>query len=79
MKYDNEKDRNEYGYDAGNIVDGIVQLDPDTKEYVLVDDDDGVGFSTQNVLKSLEGKKVRVTIISFEAIEAMEKLLAKSQ
>lgn len=75
MDFDNSRDRNSYGYDAGNIVDGVVSKDTTRNEYVLIDED-GVGFSSQEVLKGLEGKKVRLTIISFESIEAMEKLLS---
>jgi hypothetical protein len=75
MKYDNSRDRAQYGYDAGNIVDGDVIYDESKKEYVVVDDD-GLGFSTQELLKSLLGKKVRITCISFEAIEQIEKMMA---
>lgn len=76
MKYDNDRDRTQYGYDAGNIIDGDVTLDAERQEYVLVDDE-GVAFSVQDLLKSLIGKKVRMTCISFEAIENIEKLMAK--
>ena len=74
MEYDNSRDRKKYGYDAGNIVDGVVTADPSTGELVLVDED-GVAFSSQCVLKELVGKKVRVTVVSFESIEELEKLL----
>jgi hypothetical protein len=78
MKYDNERDRLQYGYDAGNIVDGVVQYDPETKEYVIVDEA-GVGFSTQALLKELETKKIRFTCVSFESIENIQKLLASTK
>lgn len=77
MKYDNDRDRLQYGYDAGNIIDGEVVFDEDKKEYVLLDED-GLGFSTQDLLKSLVGKKVRLTCITFESIEAIEKMLIKT-
>lgn len=77
MEYDNVRDRNLYGYDAGNIVDGEVILDAMTGEYVILDDD-GKAFSTQALLKSLVGKKVRLTCISFEAIETLEKIIAQA-
>lgn len=75
MRYDNERDRNAHGYDAGAIVDGTVVYDEDRKEYVLVDED-GTAFSSQEVLKTLLGKQVRLTCVSFEAIESLEKLVA---
>jgi hypothetical protein len=74
MEYDNKRERNLYGYDAGNIVDGQVVLDPSTNEYVILDED-GVAFSTQKLLKSLDGQKVRITCISFESIEKIEQML----
>jgi len=76
MDYDNSRDRKQYGYDAGNIVDGVVTTDPSTGELVLVDED-GIAFSSQSVLRELLGKKVRMTIVSFESIEELEKLLAR--
>jgi hypothetical protein len=78
MDYDNSRDRKQYGYDAGNIVDGVVTSDPSTGELVLVDED-GIAFSSQSVLRELLGKKVRMTIVSFESIEELEKLLARHQ
>lgn len=74
MKYDNERDRLKYGYDAGNIIDGKVVWDENTKEYVILDDE-GTAFSSQSLLKSLHGKKVRLTCISFESIENIQKML----
>lgn len=71
FKYDNDRDRQAYGYDAGVIVDGVVTSDPDTKMLVLVDED-GVAFDPQAVLQDLLGHKVRLTMISFEAIDNME-------
>lgn len=78
LKYDNERDRNAHGYDAGNIVDGTVTLDPEKGEYVLLDDD-GVAFSTQSFLAGQVGKKVRLTCISFEAMETIEKMIEASK
>ncbi len=74
VDYDNERDKTRYGYDAGNIVDGTSALDEARGEYVVVDDD-GVAFSIQDLLKSLSGKRVRITCISFESLEKMAKLL----
>ena len=78
MRYDNDRDRNAHGYDAGAIVDGTVVYDDERKEFVLVDDE-GVAFSSQEVLKTLVGKQVRLTCVSFEAIENLEKLVALSE
>jgi hypothetical protein len=78
MDYDNGRDRKQYGYDAGSLVDGTVTQDPDTREWVLVDED-GKAFSSQAVLAELAGKKVRITVVSFEAIETIEKMLAATQ
>ena len=61
--------------DVGQIVDGRVEIDPTTGSVVLVDDD-GSRFDPIEALSSLLGKKVRLTMVSFEAIEAMEKVLA---
>ena len=77
-KYDNERDRLEYGYDAGTIIDGEVKYDTSINEYVVVDDD-GVAFSVQFLLKSLLDKKIRLTCISFESIENIQKMLLASQ
>jgi predicted DNA-binding antitoxin AbrB/MazE fold protein len=73
MKYDNERDRNLYGYDAGQIVDGVVTWDSDQERFILVDED-GIGFDPMSVLKLLEGKKIRMTIISQESMEKMSKM-----
>ena len=78
MQYDNLRDRTDYGYDAGTVVDGVVTLDSNTGEYVIVDDD-GIAFSSQRVLSSLTGKQVRITCISFEAIQTIEAMLRKTQ
>ncbi len=78
MDYDNDRDRLTHGYDAGVIVDGEVVHDPDTGEYVLLDED-GRAFSSQQLLKLLSGKRVRLTCISFEAMESLEKLVHQSQ
>jgi hypothetical protein len=75
---DNERDRFDYGYDAGTIVDGEVKLDAGTGQYVLVDDD-GKVFNPQRVLETLVGKKVRMTMVSFEAMENMEHMYAAAQ
>jgi hypothetical protein len=72
---DNDRDRYSYGYDAGNIIDGVVHLDLSTNKFVLIDDD-GEVFDPNAVLQTLMGKKVRITMISFESMEALEKLLA---
>jgi len=77
MKYDNDRDRLQYGYDAGNIVDGLVVFDDEKKEYVIVDED-GVAFSTQDLLKELISRKIRFTCISFESIENLQNLLANT-
>lgn len=73
-KYDNERDRNIYGYDAGTIVDGSVVYDGEKKEFILVDED-GLAFSSQQLLSSLVGKRVRFTCVSFESMEVLEKLM----
>jgi len=75
---DNDKDRFAYGFDAGNIVDGTVQRDPVTGEYILVDED-GERFNPQRALATMVGKKVRVTMVSFEALEDMGKMYAAAQ
>jgi len=66
-------DRFAHGYDAGNIVDGIVERDSVTGEYILVDED-GERFNPQRALAMLLGKKVRMTMVSFDALEEMGKM-----
>jgi sensor c-di-GMP phosphodiesterase-like protein len=76
MHYDNERDRHEYGYDAGQIVDGVVTLDPNTGHFVLMDDE-GIGYDSQAVLQKLKGQKIRITIISIKSMEEMQKMMEK--
>ncbi len=65
------------GLDIGSIVDGTVTLDKETGNYVLIDDD-GVVFDPVLILKSLLGKKTRITIISFESIVILEDIYKQS-
>lgn len=76
MDFDNDRDRNAYGYDAGTIVEGTVKWSDALGRYVIVDDED-IGFDPNAVLQKLDGMKVRFTLVSFEAIENIEKLLAE--
>lgn len=78
MDYNNERDRKLYGYDAGNIIDGEVVYDEEKKEYVIKDDE-GVGFSSQELFKGLLGKRIRFTCISFESIEEIERILLRAE
>jgi hypothetical protein len=78
FKYNNDRDRFTHGYDAGTIVDGEVRQDPDTGEWVLVDDE-GIAFSNQSLLKLLAGKRVRLTCVAFDAMEAIEKMMVSAQ
>jgi predicted PilT family ATPase len=57
--------------DAGVIIDGEVSKNSETGELSITDDDGDV-FYPERVLSSLVGKKVRMTVISFEALESME-------
>jgi hypothetical protein len=77
MKEDNDQDRFLHGYDAGVIVDGTVKFDSDRSCFVLVDDE-GVVFNPQEVLKSLEGKQIRITLVSFESLQKMEEMMKSS-
>jgi hypothetical protein len=72
MKFDNDRDRYAYGMDIGTIVEGIVK-NYDGK-YIIVDED-GVACDPQIVLSTLEGKKIRFTVVAFETIENLEKML----
>jgi hypothetical protein len=78
MRYDNDRDRLAHGFDAGMIVDGVVTLDPESGRLVLVDED-GVGFDPQAALKSVEGKRVRLTLVSFDAMQNLEELLSRTR
>ena len=78
FNYDNDRDRFTGGFDAGTIVDGAVHLDPATNEFVIVDED-GKAFSSQSLFKLLLGKKVRFSCVAFESMEAIERMIIKSQ
>lgn len=78
MKYDNVRDSQSHGQEWGMIVEGKVVQDPDTKEWVLLDED-GVGFSPQEYLKRYAGKDVRFTCIPMEDAQRMEDLLKSMQ
>lgn len=78
VKYDNERDRNSHGFDAGTIVDGEVIFDESSGRFVLVDED-GIGFDPQHVLKELVGKKVRLTMVSFESLIELESMYQNAQ
>jgi hypothetical protein len=78
FRYDNDRDRFSHGFDAGTIVDGTIHLDLDTGEFVLVDDD-GVAFSSQDLLKSMDGKRVRISCVAFDAMEEIERMIQNSQ
>ncbi|KKL98945.1 hypothetical protein LCGC14_1819350 [marine sediment metagenome] len=73
-KFDNERDRHAYGYDAGQIIDGEVRKDLDTGHYILVDED-GVGFDPQVALESLAGQTVRLTLISHRSLQRATELM----
>lgn len=78
MDYDNERDQLTHGFDAGLIVDGTVVLDEVTRRFVVVDED-GKGFDPQVALQRLSGKKIRMTMISFESMETIEDMLRRAQ
>jgi len=78
MKYDNVREQFTYGYDAGQVVEGEVVLDPERNEYVIVDDE-GIAFSTQEYIKTLVGKKVRFTCATFETLENIERMIQEAQ
>lgn len=78
IKYDNDGDRFQHGFDAGVFRDGIVTLDPQNGHFVLVDEDD-VGFDPQKALESLQGKRVRITLISFDALQTLGELTEAAQ
>lgn len=78
IRYDNERDRNLHGFDAGNIVDGTVTYDESSDRYVLVDED-GVGFDPQVVLEKLAGKQVRLTMVSLETLVKLEDMYQAAQ
>lgn len=77
MQYKEDSDQYVAGFDAGNILDGKVEKDPDTGEWVIVDDD-GLAFSLQKALEKLQGERVRVTCISMRSMETLQQMLEKS-
>lgn len=78
MKYDNVRDSQAYGFDAGVIVEGSVVLDEVSKEYVIVDDE-GTAFSSQEFLKKLVNRSVRLTCVDMESAQKMEEMLKQLQ
>ena len=78
MDFDNERDRYKHGYDAGQIVDGVVTRDEETGRLILIDED-GVGFDPQAALETLEGQTVRMTMISHRAVQSMQEMHARAQ
>ena len=74
-KFDNKRDSHTHGFDIGTIVDGVV-TEYDGK-YILVDDD-GVAFDPQVALSDLVGKKIRITMIGFESLENIERLVREA-
>lgn len=77
-EFDNNRSHDLHGFDAGRIVDGTVVYHDVLNRYVIVDDD-GIGFDIQPVFKELTGKKVRLTLISFESMDEIEKILKSLQ
>lgn len=75
MKYKTDDTRFAAGFDAGSIIDGTVEQDPDTKEWVIVDRD-GFAFSVQRALQEYSGKQIRLTCVSMEAMDTLQKMLS---
>ena len=71
-EFDNERDRHAHGFDAGTIVDGVVT---EHEGGLILVDDEGKAFDPQAVLSGLVGKKIRMTMISFESLEGIEHLV----
>ena len=59
-------------------MDGEVTLDDATGRFVLVDED-GIGFDPKVVLQHLAGKKIRMTVVSFESLVELEDMYQTSQ
>jgi hypothetical protein len=72
MKFDNDRDRYKHGMDIGTIVEGTV-INHEGK-FVIIDED-AIAFDPQMVLSTLEGKKIRLTMVSFETLENIERSL----
>ena len=68
-----QDDRLKYGYDAGNIVDGVVTIDAESDSYLIVDCDGDV-FDVKKALQSLVGRRIRLTMISFDALDNMKEM-----
>lgn len=75
LKFDNERDRFSYGYDAGTIVDGVVT---EHEGRLVLIDDEGTAFDPQAALGTMVGHKVRMTMIKFESIENIAEMLKKA-
>ena len=73
MEFDNDRDRYKHGMDIGTIVEGIVR--EQNGKFIIIDEDN-IAFDPQAVLSSLVDKKIRLTMVSFETMENLEKLLS---
>jgi hypothetical protein len=74
-QFDNERDRHTHGMDVGTIVDGVVT---EHEGRLILVDDEGIAFDPQVVLSSLVGKKIRMTMVSFESLENIERLVKEA-
>lgn len=72
MEIDNDRDRFVHGFDAGQIVDGVVSVIDGS---LIIVDDDGVGYDVSHTLQTLAGQRVRLTVITMEAIDNIGKML----
>jgi hypothetical protein len=66
-----------HGYDAGAIIDGVVKLDEKSGSYVI-NDCDGEVFNVNEALENLVGKRIRLTMISFDALKNMQEMYENS-
>lgn len=70
MEIDNTQDRYAYGYDAGQIVEGVILYDDESKTHVIVNSN-GIGYSTEQVLSTLVGQKVRLNLVMMEIVHGL--------
>lgn len=65
--------------DLGHLLTGVVQWHPNSGRFVIVVQDGDVEsglFDVQKALEAYEGKEVRLTLVTTEAIEKMAAIVA---
>jgi len=69
-----ESNHDSHEFDVGEIIDGVILYDDQLNKYIIMDDE-GTKFDIQSAFEKLNGKKVRLTLISFDSMDKIEDFL----